>query len=93
MSVWTKLRGLFNKQPTPTVARPQITSTGEVPCFVCDGSFLPGDHHCPAQPQPTDLYTRFIATHKALKGLLLAVETDSLTQEDLDKARAALRLA
>jgi hypothetical protein len=91
MSVWSKLKGLFSKQLPPIVARPQITAHGDVPCYVCSTSLEPGPHVC-VKPQSTDLYTRYIATRKALKGLLLAVETDSITDEDLENARKALKL-
>jgi hypothetical protein len=90
MGLWSKIKALFEPDEIQ-VEPPQLEE--KVPCFVCETSVSPGEHLCVAIEQPKDLFTQFIHTRRALKSLVFAIENNLLTQEQVEDAKAALRLS
>lgn len=92
MKLWTNLKKIIapKRQAKSNEIVAQLAEP--LPCFICATSLDPKEHRCSNPKPPSDVFTRYIACHKALKRLVVAIETDSLTNEDIDKAKSALRL-
>ena len=92
MGLWSKIRSMFDSDDFEAEIEPTRLEE-KVPCYVCDTAVKPGEHFCVAKEQQRDLFTLYVETSRALKSLVFAIENDLLTQEQVEDAKAALRLS
>ena len=73
----------------------------KVPCYVCHTAVIPGEHVCPdsgafiaarAQEKQRNVINDYFTIRGMLRDVIIAIETNSLTQELIDEAKEVLNL-